>query len=153
MNNFFFRKPYALRSWTLVGVQMACLLYIFSTAPVRCIRIELQIWQLSGLFLALSGLIQLSWTSFSIFPEPKPKGLFVQSGIYAFIRHPMYAGLLVLCSTLVIQFFSWQRLFFLLILLVVFVLKILTEEKLLVEKYPEYADYQRKTNRIIPFVW
>lgn len=153
MKNYFIRNPYPLRSWTLVGVQVASLMYLFSSAPVRCIRIELQIWQLSGLFLALSGLIQLSWTSFSIFPEPKPKGQCIQTGIYAFIRHPMYAGLLVLCCTLVIQFFSWPRLFFLMVLLGVFVLKILKEEVLLAKKHPEYAEYQRKTNRLIPFVW
>jgi protein-S-isoprenylcysteine O-methyltransferase Ste14 len=27
------------------------------------------------------------------------------------------------------------------------------EERLLVETFPEYADYQRRTRALIPFVW
>jgi protein-S-isoprenylcysteine O-methyltransferase Ste14 len=147
------KEHYSIQSWILVGIQLACLAFIFFSAPWRTIRIELQIWQLSGIFLAVSGLVQLNWHSFSVFPEPKRKGRFVKSGIFAFIRHPMYAGVLIVVGSLVLQFWSWERLSAGLILALVFVLKILKEEKLLAEKYPEYIDYQKNTNRLIPFIW
>lgn len=147
------KNPYSLRSWTLVGIQAASLLYLSLSAPMRTIRIDLQIWQLSGVFLALAGLVRFNRHTFSIFPEPKPAGILITSGIYSYIRHPMYAGLLVLYGTLLIQFFSWPRLLILLVLAIVFVMKILKEEEFLKGKFPEYADYQQKTNRLIPFLW
>lgn len=146
-------QKYPLRSWLLVGAQVACLFYLFSTASWKVIRIDLQIWELSGVFLALAGLVGLGRFSFNVFPEPRNKGRFVRSGIYAFIRHPMYAGILIVTATLVWQFYSWDRLVCWLLLTGIFLLKIEIEELALGLKYPEYADYQKNTNRLIPFVW
>jgi len=38
-------------------------------------------------------------------------------------------------------------------LLVFFHLKSRREERWLVERYPEYADYQKRVKKIIPFIW
>ncbi len=141
------------KSWILVAIQLGCLFYIYYSAPLKAIRIDLQIWELSGLFLAISGLFGLSWHSFSVFPEPKTKGRLITDGIYSFIRHPMYAGVLIVVGTLVIQFFAIPRLICLLVLATVFILKIVEEEAFLSKRFPEYADYQKKTNRLIPFIW
>ena len=65
----------------------------------------------------------------------------------------MYAGVLVVVGTLVIQFFTVPRLMCLLILAAVFIFKIVDEEIFLSKRFPEYADYQQKTNRLIPFIW
>jgi protein-S-isoprenylcysteine O-methyltransferase Ste14 len=146
-------QVYSTLSWVLVTIQLFCLFFLFSSAPWKTIRIELQIWQLSGIFLAVSGLLQLSWHSFSIFPEPKTKGRFIRKGIYAYIRHPMYAGVLMVVATLIIQYWSWYRLISAGLLAFVFVLKIVKEEKFLSQKFPEYLEYQKNTNRLIPFVW
>lgn len=134
-------------------MQVAGLAYLAATGPWKAQRIDFQIWELSGLFLALAGLVGLSWHSFSIFPEPKAHGRFVQSGVYAIIRHPMYAGILVICVTLVWEFWSWPRGAVALLLLVVFVLKILLEEKYMEVRFPGYTIYQKRTNRLIPFLW
>jgi protein-S-isoprenylcysteine O-methyltransferase Ste14 len=147
------KQKISLKSWILVAIQLVCLFFVYFSAPVKAIRIDLQIWELSGLFLAISGLFGLSWHSFSVFPEPKTKGRLIKDGIYSFIRHPMYAGVLVVVGTLVIQFFTVPRLICLLILAAVFIIKIVDEEVFLSKRFPEYADYQQKTNRLIPFIW
>lgn len=146
-------QKYPVRSWLLVAAQLACLVYLFYTGPWKAIRIDLQIWELSGVFLAVSGLFGLGRFSFSVFPEPRQKGRFVCSGIYAFIRHPMYAGILMIMATLVWQFYSWDRALCYGLLLVVFVVKIRIEERELLRRFPEYAQYQQNTNRLLPFVW
>lgn len=140
-------------SLLLVAVQLACLSIIYLTGPLICIRVDLQIWQLSGLFLAISGLISLGRKSFSVLPEPKSKGVFVRKGIYAFIRHPMYAGIILVCICLVWQFPSPLRWGSFVVLLLVLVVKINREEAYLTERYEEYPEYQRQTNRLIPFIW
>lgn len=65
----------------------------------------------------------------------------------------MYAGILVMTATLVLQFYSLSRLCCWAVLASVFVVKILREEKYLSALYPEYDEYKRQTNRLIPFVW
>jgi protein-S-isoprenylcysteine O-methyltransferase Ste14 len=147
------KYPVSFISFVLVAIQLGCLTYLGFTGPWLAVRIELQIWELSGVFLALAGLAGLHWKSFSVFPEPKPKGQLVQTGVYAFIRHPMYAGVLVVCATLIWQYFSWDRVAAGLVLMAVFLIKIWSEEKFLLAKYPEYHAYCEKTNRLIPFIW
>jgi len=147
------KQSYALLSWFLVFVQLICLGFIFSSAPWRPIRVELQIWELSGAVIALSGVIGLNWHSFSIFPEPKNKGRLITTGIFAYVRHPIYAGILIVCSALVWQFWTLSRVVALLILLIVFISKILKEEIFLSKKFPEYIEYKKNTNRLIPFLW
>lgn len=137
----------------LVGIQLVCLGFIGFSAPLICIRVDLQIWELSGLFLSISSLVSLGRKSFSVFPEPKSKGIFVRKGIYAFIRHPMYAGVLMVSLCLVWQYPTLERWISLFILIIVFVLKIIREETYLIQKYKEYTDYQQQTNRLIPFIW
>lgn len=146
-------QKYPLRSWLLVASQLACLVYLFSTASWKAIRIDLQIWELSGVFLTIAGLVGLGRFSFNVFPEPRTRGRFVRSGVFAFIRHPMYAGVLLISTTLIWQFFSWDRLVSGLILTAIFVIKIRLEEKILEAKFSEYNDYQQNTNRLIPFIW
>jgi protein-S-isoprenylcysteine O-methyltransferase Ste14 len=147
------KYPVSLKSWFLVVIQVLALIYLARTGPIRAEHIEFQIWQLSGLFLAISALVGLNWHSFSVFPEPKPKGRFIRTGVYAYIRHPMYAGVLMVCGSLVWEFFSWDRLAALGFLLEVFVIKILDEERYLKARFAEYRDYCEKTNRLIPFIW
>jgi len=40
-----------------------------------------------------------------------------------------------------------------LVLLIDLHFKFSYEEKLLIEKYPEYIDYKKKTKRLIPFIY
>jgi protein-S-isoprenylcysteine O-methyltransferase Ste14 len=147
------RQSYSAQSWILVSLQLICLGYIFTSASWRAVRIDLQIWELSGVFLALTGVLGLNWHSFSIFPEPKTKGRLITSGIFAYIRHPIYAGILLVCSSIIWQYWSIERVLTFLSLTSIFIIKIQKEEKFLITKYPEYSDYQKITNRLIPFLW
>jgi len=69
------------------------------------------------------------------------------------VRHPIYSGI-------IIGAFGWSLLRGSIIalvlsvaLLVFFHLKSRREERWLVERYPEYADYQKRVKKIIPFIW
>jgi len=67
-------------------------------------------------------------------------------GVYRYIRHPSYAGSLliilgcaILSSALGILALSWAF----------FLARIVKEEKML-SKFPEYKEYQKRTGKIIP---
>jgi protein-S-isoprenylcysteine O-methyltransferase len=77
----------------------------------------------------------------------------VTTGPYRLVRHPIYAGILtaVLGSTLVAGGF-WLVLF--LVAAPFFVYSAKTEERLMMQQFPEtYPDYKKRTYALIPFVW
>lgn len=89
-------------------------------------------------------------------PMPKPredKHALVTSGIYAFVRHPIYAGILVAAFGWSIFWGSLWAILLSVLLLVWLDVKSRHEERWLAEKYPEYADYRSRVKKLIPFVY
>jgi len=86
-------------------------------------------------------------------PKPKQNGELIRTGLYRFVRHPIYFGAILVC-------FGWagieQTLYTLvlaIILLIFFDLKSRQEEIWLTEKFSEYAEYKMTTKKLIPFVY
>jgi protein-S-isoprenylcysteine O-methyltransferase Ste14 len=78
----------------------------------------------------------------------------IDTGPYARVRHPMYAGALLLVAGIPPALGSLWGLLAPIPLAAVIVWRLLDEEAFLTEQLPGYADYERKTKyRIIPFVW
>jgi protein-S-isoprenylcysteine O-methyltransferase Ste14 len=72
-------------------------------------------------------------------------------GLYRFVRHPSYAGLLVNCTGLVLIFRCWLGLFLVVGILAILLARIRAEEALLAETFgEEYDVYRRRTWRLIP---
>jgi protein-S-isoprenylcysteine O-methyltransferase Ste14 len=156
LQGFFKKKlPYRVSgiSWILVGLQFTALAYITFSAPLVCISLMGLFAELGAIMLIMSGVFQLSWTSFSVFPEPRPDGKLETEGIYAWIRHPMYAGILLITFLLVLDYPSINRVLSALILTIVLLIKIRHEEKWLLDRYPQFTDWKKSSDRLIPFVW
>jgi protein-S-isoprenylcysteine O-methyltransferase Ste14 len=79
----------------------------------------------------------------------------VSTGPYALVRHPMYAGALVMLVGTPLALGSWWGLFALLhIILPVLIWRLLDEERFLRQNLAGYAEYQTKvTYRLLPFIW
>ena len=78
----------------------------------------------------------------------------VTSGPYAFMRHPMYIGALVMLLGVPLALGSWWGLLTLVPITVVIIVRLLDEEKFLEKNLAGYAEYERKVKyRLIPFVW
>jgi protein-S-isoprenylcysteine O-methyltransferase Ste14 len=88
---------------------------------------------------------------FSIFAEPK-EGPLLSNGPYQFIRHPMYAAALLLIWASILGHLSIITVIIGLIVTISVAVRIVAEEQFLRERFPDYAEYSRKTKRIIPFV-
>jgi len=77
----------------------------------------------------------------------------VTSGPYAYVRHPIYTGIMLamIGSALAIGL-AWLLLFA--ISFVYFLLSARTEEKMMVAQFPDaYPAYRRRTKMLIPFVF
>jgi protein-S-isoprenylcysteine O-methyltransferase Ste14 len=78
----------------------------------------------------------------------------ISTGPYAFLRHPMYAGVLVLLIGVPLALGSYWCLLVLAIAIPGLILRILDEEKLLKKELPGYTDYMYKVRyRLVPYIW
>jgi protein-S-isoprenylcysteine O-methyltransferase Ste14 len=91
-----------------------------------------------------------SWSSEVVIQE---KHELVESGPYAYIRHPMYSGLLLML--LGVALYHGRSLWVIIFVSCLFGLyfKSQMEENLLAKAFPAYSEYRRRTKALIPFVW
>lgn len=89
---------------------------------------------------------------FSTGAETK-SGKLLRTGPYRFIRHPIYAIVLVLIWSSVLGHPSFTTVIVSVLMTIVTLIRLVSEEQFLRQRYPEYAEYARRTQRIIPFVF
>ncbi len=105
-----------------------------------------------GVVLALAAGFRLG-RNLTPLPVPVADGRLVTSGVYAFARHPIYGGLLVLALGWSALAGSVGTLAATLALWALFEVKSRFEERALLARYPEYARYRAGTRRFVPFVY
>jgi protein-S-isoprenylcysteine O-methyltransferase Ste14 len=81
------------------------------------------------------------------------EGKLVTNGPYHWLRHPIYASLIYFFTASIISFPSIHTVIAVCLIIVGLVARMLLEEKSLLITYDSYADYAKKTKRIIPFVF
>jgi len=78
----------------------------------------------------------------------------ISTGSYAMIRHPMYAGALVMLLGIPIALGSWWGLLVTVAMTPVLIWRLLAEEKFLAGNLPGYLEYQQAVRfRLMPRVW
>jgi protein-S-isoprenylcysteine O-methyltransferase Ste14 len=78
----------------------------------------------------------------------------ISTGPYAIMRHPMYAGVLVMVLGTPLALGSWLGLLVLVLTLPVLIWRILDEEKVLRTDLPGYSEYTHAVRyRLVPLVW
>lgn len=143
------------RDIVLVAIQLfLCILYFvdFSILQVSGLGLVSKIGLLiaiSGAFICLLSILQLN-TNLSPFPSPKQGSTLVKNGLYHYMRHPIYTGILFLAFGIAIYLGSAYKIFIGLLLLLLFDVKVRYEEKRLKQKYKEYEAYMKCTGRFLP---
>jgi protein-S-isoprenylcysteine O-methyltransferase Ste14 len=78
----------------------------------------------------------------------------IDTGPYAYVRHPMYAGATWLFVGMPLALGSWWSLGLIVPLVPVLLWRLLDEERILRRDLPGYMDYMRRVRcRLVPFVW
>ena len=78
----------------------------------------------------------------------------IDTGPYAYVRHPMYAGAIWLFVGMPLALGSWWSLLLILPFVPVLLWRLLDEERILQRDLPGYTEYMRRVrSRLIPFVW
>jgi protein-S-isoprenylcysteine O-methyltransferase Ste14 len=78
----------------------------------------------------------------------------ISSGPYAIVRHPMYVGVLLLYLFSSLALGSWVALIPMLGIVTFIIIRIIDEEKALLQGLEGYSEYTQKVRyRLIPGVW
>lgn len=136
---------------TLVAVILRNL-PLFKSGSLQFLHIPLVI--IGIFFVILSAFIWIQAVIISKLDENIKKNHLVTSGVYAWVRNPIYSAFMILCTgVLLIVGNAW---FFVLPFLYWWLLTVLmksTEEKWLLDMYGnEYVEYCKKVNRCLPWI-
>jgi protein-S-isoprenylcysteine O-methyltransferase Ste14 len=78
----------------------------------------------------------------------------IDTGPYAHVRHPMYAGAIWLFVGMPLALGSWWSIGLIVPLIPVLMWRLLDEEKILKRDLPGYTEYMRRVrSRLVPYVW
>ena len=102
--------------------------------------------------VGLAGAIVLG-RNLTPFPKPIDQSPLVQQGVYALMRHPLYTSVVLAAVGWALLWQSWPALAAALVLVPFLDAKASQEERWLMEKSPEYAEYQKRVRRFIPWVY
>ena len=104
-------------------------------------------------FLAIFWVIRVnSWAASNIRVEADQK--VIDTGPYAHLRHPMYAGAIWLFVGIPLALGSWWSVALLIPFFPVLLWRLLDEEKILARNLPGYTEYMRRVKyRLVPYVW
>lgn len=109
-----------------------------------------------GVLLIAPGIIILFFSikqlggSLTANPVPRESGRLIETGLYKYVRHPIYTGLLLATLGSCVQSMAVVKFFFWFLLLALLIYKARFEEKLLAAKYSTYTDYMKRTGRFVP---
>jgi protein-S-isoprenylcysteine O-methyltransferase Ste14 len=113
----------------------------------------------TGVLLCVAGLAFCIWARFTLgrnwsgVVTLKGGHELIMHGPYALARHPIYTGLLIMFVGTVIVLGHIAAILAVPLVFVSLWIKLRSEEKLMLKQFPgEYAAYQRRVKRLIPFV-
>lgn len=105
---------------------------------------------LIALFLILNGWYNIYRKYWS---KEKGKGALVTTGIYRYIRHPQYTGLLLISLGMILNWATLPMLILFPVMIFMYVRLAKKEEQDMLKEFgDEYLDYMNKTKRFIPYV-
>jgi protein-S-isoprenylcysteine O-methyltransferase Ste14 len=137
----------SLYDWTVALLGSFVILFI-RPAPQVHDHVPLLALQLIGMSISLAGLLSLN-KSFGLVAANRGVKT---SGMYAVVRHPIYAGYFLSFGAYLIQNMTLANVVIYGVFVVMELLRLIAEERVLLRD-PAYAAYARQTRwRVLPFV-
>ncbi|MHC1739797.1 MAG: isoprenylcysteine carboxylmethyltransferase family protein [Anaerolineaceae bacterium] len=107
-----------------------------------------------GLMIRIQSILTLKqFFTYSVAKVENQK--IIETGMYKFLRHPGYLGQLIIFLGISISISNWLSMLAMMIPVVVgYAYRISVEEKFMLEQFgPNYLDYQKRTKKIVPFIY
>jgi protein-S-isoprenylcysteine O-methyltransferase Ste14 len=138
----------ALRFWHLLGYIGS---YETGSSSIVLSSIGL-LFCVSGMALAILARIYIG-RNWGMPMSQREDPELVTTGPYAFVRHPIYTGmLLAVLGTVLVSGIPWLIPF--VIICAYFMYSAKTEEKHMLQQFPKaYPEYRKRVKALIPFIW
>ena len=143
-----------------IGVMLLLSVFVFSAlahrfewSPVPTyVSLAGDVMVALGLFINLRVFRENSYGGSSI--ETVAGQRVISTGPYAFVRHPMYAGVLIMITGIPLALDAWWGLTVVAVGVPALIWRILDEEKFLKKDLSGYVEYTQKVQfRLIPYLW
>ena len=86
-------------------------------------------------------------------PHPKDNSVLIQTGLYQYVRHPIYFGVLLAALAWLLIFPGLYILAYSICLFLFFDIKARREEVWLTERFSSYKEYQARVKKLIPGIY
>lgn len=149
-------KPNQIHAWAYVLVQgILLVLIVFLNS-----KIGPQFHRFRGMgtgieWLGIIGILVCAANlgrSLTALPLPKDSGKLSTSGLYRYVRHPMYSSVLLFSFGIAVGSGSLFKYILVLSLYALFHFKSVYEERYLNQRYSDYHQYSSRIPRFIPFI-
>lgn len=138
-------------SRTVILVLTVAVLFLFFRHALFATALPGVMAQVLAALLMLWARLTFGLRSFHGAADPTAGGL-VTRGPYRWLRHPIYAAILLFVWAGVASHPTLANAAAGVVATVASIARMLAEERLLVVRYPEYTAYAARTKRVIPFV-
>lgn len=108
---------------------------------------------LIGALLSFYGKLQMR-ESWSAYTKPNEKIVIIDKGLYSIVRHPIYLFSILMTIGTILVFPFWWNFLCGFLMIILYILKMIFEEDMLIRTVPEYKNYMMKVKyRLIPFIF
>lgn len=118
------------------------------SAPVGAATVAL----IGGALMLVAGAAALG-SSLSILPSPREGARVVRGGVYRWVRHPIYDGVILLTIGWAVYRGDLSHVVLAVAIGLFYVAKASREERYLLDRFPDYESYRRRTWRFVPWVY
>lgn len=136
-------------AYALLAVPLAFLVLtrrFFSPSPIVIAM------QLAGLLVVVWARLTFGMRSFHVGSNPTQGGL-VTTGPYRFVRHPIYAGALLIIGGALVAHHDVYAIVAAACVAAGLAVRMIAEERAVARTYSDYADYAKRTKRIVPWIF
>lgn len=148
----------------LAGLCISIPLFVYFWTPLVVLpELTARLLDILGLIIYVIGFSITLWaraslgknwgisTSYSV--KLRSDHELIEAGPYAFIRHPMYFGVLAFGSGVILLYPTWVILIFFISVLAALPMRAIREETALSERFgAKWSEYKKRTKFIIPFL-
>ena len=142
-----------MKYFILIGTQFLLILFLFLSGPIFISFFPFNLIQIFSIFFICWALLERVLHR----KQEHSKSAyiyFLKTGPYEFIRHPIYAGILLFASSAAQGEFTFLRFLDFLLFLFLIILKIKRDEQLTLAHFKhEYSEYSKNTKQLIPYAY
>ena len=134
---------------------LGCHFHFYPTAPYHesSLQIISTMLAILGLVIAIVARIRLAG-NWSATLDLKKGHTLITTGIYQYVRHPIYTGLLLMLFATMLVYLSILEILIFLFVFIMIIIRMKNEEELMTKTFPkEYLAYKRRTKKLIPFIY